>query len=153
MSIVNILKKVEAIYDSLRESNRNIAMCYNGEWVYFEDVTKDDVARSPKMAWDELEAYDPAVLKAVVTQTFSNIILSREFILQSEFQIADKVDLFFHEAGTIKGCEIIKVHFTDKKVQYDVEVSMHVDETKEQPAHTKKGRLYNIESWFVLKAS
>lgn len=66
--------------------------------------------------------------------------------LPSRFQIDDKVELNFNDAGQINNCEIIKVHFSESKVLYDVEIAFHVE--KEEFST----RLYNVDSCFVNPA-
>lgn len=79
-----------------------------------------------------------------------------EFVLQdrklpSAYQIEDKVNVSFGEAGSIQGCEVIKIHFSHSKVMYDISVPILVEglQHDEYIAHT---RLYNIDSCFVQKA-
>lgn len=66
----------------------------------------------------------------------------------SRYKHGDKVILNFFTSGTISNCKIIKVHFTESKVLYDVEVEMIIknDIEGDKPYHT---RLYNIDSLFV----
>lgn len=66
--------------------------------------------------------------------------------LPSRFQISDQVTINFYDAGKVVNCEIIKVHFTDRKVLYDVEVMMNGDDAEVTT------RLYNIDSCFVEPA-
>lgn len=67
-------------------------------------------------------------------------------LLPSQFQNGDQVSLNFHDAGKVVNCEVIKVHFTDRKVLYDVEVMMNGDDAEVTT------RLYNIDSCFVEPA-
>ena len=76
--------------------------------------------------------------------------------LPSRFQNGDQVTLNFYDAGKIINCEVIKVHFTESKVLYDVIVQIPTYEYKgtpqqkvATPIHT---RLYNIDSCFVEPA-
>ncbi len=73
--------------------------------------------------------------------------------LPSRFQIGDKVSLNFNDGGTLTGCEIIKVHFTESKVLYDVELTAHYygleDKLSEETFST---RLYNLDSAFFNAA-
>ena len=78
--------------------------------------------------------------------------------LPSAHQIGDKVKLQFGTSGMVENCEVIKVHFTESKVLYDVEVSGNFDAWKEvlDQAEVKKNdrwstRLYNVDSAFVTK--
>ena len=80
--------------------------------------------------------------------------------LPSRFQINDPVELHFNDSGAIKNCSVIKVHFTEMKVLYDVEVECHyanlpvtvIAEDGEQIHKTTytdekyHTRLYNIDS-------
>lgn len=58
--------------------------------------------------------------------------------LPSRFQIGEKVELAFYGNGEVKNCEVIKVHFTESKVLYDVQVA-------------ELTRLYNVDSCYVIK--
>lgn len=58
-------------------------------------------------------------------------------VLPSRFQIGNLVELTFYGSGEVRNCEIIKVHFTESKVLYDVQVA-------------ELTRLYNIDSCYVL---
>jgi len=62
-------------------------------------------------------------------------------LLPSRFQIGDSVELEFYGNGRIKNCKVIKVHFTESKVLYDVSVN--------HPAEDNYTRLYNIDSVFI----
>jgi len=65
--------------------------------------------------------------------------------LPSHFQIDDPVRLAFGDAGGVINCRVIKVHFSDSKVFYDVDVEMHFA-GEEEKFYT---RLYNVDSAFV----
>jgi hypothetical protein len=76
--------------------------------------------------------------------------------LPSQHQIGDPVVVYFGTSGVIKNCKVIKVHFTESKVLYDVEVkwrhaeyadkiSTGVDKQRELT-----DRLYNLDSAVVL---
>lgn len=71
--------------------------------------------------------------------------------LPSAHQIGAKVELRFGET-IVKGCRIIKVHFTESKVLYDVDVTV-VTEYSKGDSLSYSTRLYNIESDFVIPAS
>lgn len=60
-------------------------------------------------------------------------------ILPSRFQIGDEVLVNMFEAGYIKNCKVIKIHFTKSKVSYDLEIDTENLFT----------RLYNIDSVFI----
>lgn len=70
--------------------------------------------------------------------------------LPSAHQIGAKVQLQFGDQATLADCEVIKVHFSDSKVLYDIEVTGDFP-----PAHKEQGydkwhtRLYNVDSAFV----
>lgn len=68
--------------------------------------------------------------------------------LPSRFQNGDKVKLCFSNAGELTNAEVIKVHFSESKVLYDVELAIAIIETDEL-YHT---RLYNVDSVFVEPA-
>lgn len=80
--------------------------------------------------------------------------------LPSRFQIGDKVKLVFGDAGTLTNCRILKVHFSESKVLYDVEVIMHyqmidTDFSKDMDTYLKEEfltRLYNVDSAFLTEA-
>lgn len=161
MSIVDILKRVEVSYNALRENKPDIALCYNGEYMYFEDVTQNDIAVSPELLWVNLEVLDDMELNSIIIDLFNNISLSRKFILPSKFNIGDKVKIVFGDDGTIKNCKIIKIHFSHSKVLYDVEVIIHnemvgSDFSSNEEKYIKEDlltRLYNIDSVFILPFS
>lgn len=70
--------------------------------------------------------------------------------LPSQFQLGDYVILNFMTAGSLSGGHIVKVHFTEKKVLYDVELEMFNMESEGEICWT---RLYNIDSVFVNRVS
>jgi hypothetical protein len=75
--------------------------------------------------------------------------------LPSRFQIGDFVKLNFFNNAFFNNCEIIKVHFTENKVMYDVDASFEVGRlgaTREYIPITEIAscRLYNIDSAFVV---
>lgn len=67
--------------------------------------------------------------------------------LPSKHQIGHPVTVVFHPAKMLRDCEVIKVHFTESKVLYDLELMYHDNNGKK--CFT---RLYNIEEEFVKKA-
>lgn len=72
-----------------------------------------------------------------------------EMHLPSRFQIGDNVRLNFSFSGGVGNCEVIKVHFTESKVLYDILVKIteyDVDIADEKETYI---RLYNIDSAFV----
>jgi len=82
----------------------------------------------------------------------------KERRLPSRFDFGDKVQVHFNDAGTIKNCEVIKIHFTESKVFYDVSVKSHYAKPSEGEApsefwdddeHAYYTRLYNIDSAIV----
>lgn len=83
--------------------------------------------------------------------------LERElYELPSRFKPTDAVEIRLGNCGVIKNCGIIKVHFTESKVMYDVEVYGHFEKEngiyytdEENSWHT---RIYNIDSAFVSAA-
>ncbi len=69
--------------------------------------------------------------------------------LPSEYQMGDKVEAIFYEAGTIKNCEVIKVHFINGGFEtYDLLVTMY----KDDDGKSNYMRLYNIPRLLVNKA-
>ncbi len=71
-------------------------------------------------------------------------------ILPSEYQIGDKVDAIFYDAGTIKNCEVLKVHFTNGGFEtYDLLVTMYNDDD----GKPNYNRLYNIPRLLIQKAA
>jgi len=68
--------------------------------------------------------------------------------LPSGHQIDDEVNLCFGDTGTLKSCRIIKVHFSESKVLYDVSIPV-ICEDLENKVHTAYTRLYNVDSAFV----
>ncbi len=76
--------------------------------------------------------------------------------LPSRFQIGDKVKLDFYGSGNVENCKVIKVHFTESKVLYDVDVNGNFDTLKDvidqeevKLNNSWSTRLYNIDSVFV----
>ncbi len=71
--------------------------------------------------------------------------------LPSAHQIGHKVWLRFGDEATLKDCEVIKVHFSESKVLYDVEVSGMYDKAYQKKGEPQKWatRLYNVDSCFV----
>lgn len=68
-------------------------------------------------------------------------------------EIGSMVTVNFGSAGAIGCCTVIRVHFTESKVCYDLQVNMSfTHETafgeKSYEAHT---RIYNIDSAFISK--
>lgn len=74
------------------------------------------------------------------------ILNQKETTLPSKYQINDNVRLDFFDAGFVKNCTVIKVHFTDSKVLYDVDVTIGTDVN----GKPNKTRLYNIDSCFLV---
>ena len=69
--------------------------------------------------------------------------------LPSKYQIGNKVILDFGKSGKLIGGRIIKVHFTESKVLYDVDLVIESPDGK-TGGYT---RIYNIESDFVKSAA
>lgn len=81
--------------------------------------------------------------------------------LPSRFKVFDEVELDFLEAGKISNCYILKVHFSESKVLYDVSVLVQtIPLTPEEiekirdgktvyPSRDYRTRIYNIDSSFV----
>lgn len=67
--------------------------------------------------------------------------LSEGILLPSKFQIGHFMDISLGVAGTLLGCEVIKVHFAVNKILYDVEVTI---------SKTEKTRIYNIEEKYCF---
>lgn len=77
--------------------------------------------------------------------SLSHILESNK--LPSRFQLGDLVTLNFGSAGKVTGADIIKVHFSESKVLYDVDILM--SDAADGRVIT---RLYNIDSCFVEPA-
>jgi len=75
--------------------------------------------------------------------------ISHAIKLPSAHQIGNPVWLLFGEEGTLKNCEIIKVHFAESKVLYDVEVKGKYYQSDSHPAGEWATRLYNVDAVFV----
>ena len=118
-----ILKK----YESLRHF-------YNTEKEFVDHLLSGDVTMSVK---EVLEVCD--TLKE-----------SNSGKLSSGHQLGDSVHLAFGSEGTLTHCKVIKVHFTESKVLYDIEVSGSYDEDNGQGCSWST-RLYNVDSCFVTK--
>lgn len=73
--------------------------------------------------------------------------------LPSRFKPKDAVEVCLADAGRIKNCTVIKVHFTESKVLYDVEVWGHFQKEDgtyhSEEEQTWSTRLYNIDSAFI----
>lgn len=76
--------------------------------------------------------------------------------LPSRFQNGDPVVVYLGTAGIIQNCVVIKVHFTESKVLYDVEVRwQHLESADNVSAGVDKerylfDRLYNLDSAVVF---
>lgn len=76
--------------------------------------------------------------------------------LPSRFNFGDPVIVYFGTAGIIRNCTVIKIHFTESKVSYDVEVKWrHLESADKISAGVDKereltDRLYNLDSAVVL---
>lgn len=44
--------------------------------------------------------------------------------LPTHFQIGDKVELDFYEAGKLKNCEVLEVNLSDSDVTYDIVIKV-----------------------------
>lgn len=71
----------------------------------------------------------------------------KENILPSKFQIGEECSINFYDAGFIREAKVIKVHFTESKVMYDVEICVKKSPAGEE--HNMYTRLYNVDSIFV----
>ena len=68
--------------------------------------------------------------------------------LPSAHQIGHKVNVLFDGNGRLSNCEIIKVHFSESKVMYDLEVPIEAINGKSRDAT----RIYNVDSVFISSA-
>lgn len=68
--------------------------------------------------------------------------------LPSQFKHGDKVFIQIGNCGKIGNGKIIKVHFSDRKVLYDVEICYKYNDSDEIKGLT---RLYNIKSDFIFE--
>lgn len=67
--------------------------------------------------------------------------------LISRYKIGDLVTIDLYDSGIIREAKVIKIHFTESKVLYDVEICI-----KKSPAgekHNMYTRLYNLDSLFI----
>lgn len=90
-------------------------------------------------------------LSGEVTMPISRVVklvskLKGTNTLPSTHQVNDKVELSLL-TDNIKSCKIIKVHFTESKVQYDIELYIESEDGK----LGYSTRVYNIDSCFVNK--
>lgn len=76
---------------------------------------------------------------------------SKSRILPSHYQLGDKVSVRLRPKFVIDTAEVIKVHFSDGKVLYDLDVEFEYDDPDQgvQIGHT---RVYNIDSAFLSEA-
>lgn len=81
-----------------------------------------------------------------VVEIFEGLNGSTVSNIPFKYKNGDHVRLDFFNAGFVKNCTIIKVHFTDSKVLYDVDVTIGTDVN----GAPNKTRLYNIDSCFVV---
>jgi hypothetical protein len=73
--------------------------------------------------------------------------------LPSRYQLGDDVVLDFNDAGRVKNGKVIKVHFTESKVLYDVEILSHYQTLSGQYGEeVYRSRLYNVDSCNVFSA-
>lgn len=78
--------------------------------------------------------------------------------LPSRFQIGEKVKLNFFSAGELSRGEVIKIHFSESKVLYDVEIVVSTEDEADKPDEQARDylpqimvtRLYNVDSVFVV---
>lgn len=76
--------------------------------------------------------------------------------ISSRFKYGDPVVVYFGTAGIIQNCRVIKIHSTDSKVSYDVEVKWkHIESAENYSKGIDKeriitDRLYNLDSAVVL---
>lgn len=87
-----------------------------------------------------------------VTTTWSGIGMALNEIyfiqiLPSHHQLGDKVTVSYGDGVKIYGAWVIKIHFTESKVSYDVEFPIVVDGRGYSTT-----RMYNIDSVFVEAA-
>lgn len=66
--------------------------------------------------------------------------------LPSRFQITDKVKCNWFNSFVIEEAEVLKVHFSESKVMYDLIVFINVPEQNGEPATQTFTRLYNVDS-------
>jgi hypothetical protein len=69
--------------------------------------------------------------------------------LPSRFQLDDKVSVRFRPDFVINEARVIKVHFTESKVLYDLEVKISFEGNSDHPAGFTTTRVYNIDSSVV----
>lgn len=64
----------------------------------------------------------------------------------SKYAIGDIISVDFYDSGFIREAKIIKVHFTESKVLYDVEICIKKFSAGENNMYT---RLYNLDSILI----
>ncbi len=69
--------------------------------------------------------------------------------LPSRFQLNDEVSVRFRPDFVINHAKVIKVHFTENKVQYDLEVKINIEGNPNYPSGHTTSRIYNIDSEIV----
>ncbi len=70
--------------------------------------------------------------------------------LPSPCQIGDKVQVYFSPNVILETCSVIKVHFTNSSILYDIEVRVSYIGT-DGSSNFKCFRLYNLDSGFIIK--
>lgn len=76
--------------------------------------------------------------------------------ISTRFKYGDPVVVYFGTAGIIQNCRVIKIHSTESKVSYDVEVKWkHINsaDNYSKGVDTEReltDRLYNLDSAVVL---
>lgn len=139
---VENLRQVEGMYQMLcKVRNVDVEMHTDGTHInfYYNNALSKQMKRS------ELELLPLTELADVVTSNFDQVVTDQK--LPSRFQNGDKVEVNFGDAGRIGNCEIIKVHFTESKVLYDVKTSW-----KLEGGGKAETRFYNVDSAFVESA-
>lgn len=65
---------------------------------------------------------------------------------KSRHNVNDSVVIYFGNSGVIQNCKVIKIHFAEATVSYDVEVKW----THEDNEYQHTDRLYNLHSSIVF---
>lgn len=69
--------------------------------------------------------------------------MSTEIKLPSRYQIGDKVSIKISSMFVVESAEIIKIHFSESKVTYDLLVRLDIFKDEAESSFT---RIYNVDS-------
>lgn len=146
---INVISGIFHTLCALQEWG-DTSMCYDGNELYFSRDEGSSSARSEVLNRRALEELNMPDLYNVITEQVKGLQSSLQFKLPSRHQINSPVILDFYAAGELTGVKVIKVHFAESKVLYDVEITQPY---KDNPDRKWSTRLYNIDSEFVKAAA